>query len=292
MLLEGGEITLDGTAADPEQRARALDALGAGQAEITLLDDGTPPGFTLTYDVRRGAMISGKLPVELRLADLSAALGLAVGGVPSVSPEGSEAPVVATLRAIAPLLPELDEALVAFADDAISVRLVLRAPVAAEPVRDTLGQTLSDGVALEVVPGAAPALGTRRVNILSNGTDIFVSGHWLPELGFAPNRESCAAGLGVVPSIAFEEGRFALPARSGPVQAQLAALARACTGIAGLTLRLHGQTDSAPLPAINRQIARRRAEALRSALVERGVAAARIRTEATEGAEALTYAFE
>ena len=72
LMLAPGSLHLSGSVATPEIQAKIEAHLVRKPAEFLLtrrfdlVDDGTPPDFTLTYDAQVGARLSGKLPKDLK----------------------------------------------------------------------------------------------------------------------------------------------------------------------------------------------------------------------------------
>ncbi|MCR8549316.1 BON domain-containing protein [Salipiger sp. P9] len=275
LLLSSDGLELSGVAANPEERDRALASVAPDTARIALQDDGTPPAFSLRYDVARGAELTGKLPAGLEPEAMAGALGLtAVDGAPKVSPETSPAPVQEVLEALGRWLPEMDSAVLTLAAGGLSVAVTVRPASDARALEAELRASLPEAVALSVAaPEALPGTGDRRDNVLSGGTEVFAAGVWLPELFFTPTEESCNARFRSVPQVPFARGGFSPLLGSARPLAELTALARACTRFAGLELTVTGHAGSAEIPVLNRQLSRRRAEAVRAILAARGVPA-------------------
>lgn len=290
--LEDTGATLSGTAADPDARDRVLTGLGDAEAEIALQDDGTPPGFVLTYGAGRGAGLSGKLPSGLEKAAMSEALGLPLAGAVPTSPNEMAGPVLPALAAIAPLLGEAETVIMTFADGRVDLAVAAAPGCDPEALELALRLRLPEDVTLAVSSATLPGSGDRRVNALRDEPEIFVGGYWLPDLAFSPNALSCGKLADTVPPVLFEPGSFRLAMGSGVPLARLAALARACSRMAGLTLTVTGHSEDASIPALNRQLARRRAEAVKAALVQRGVDAAHVAARAGEDGAGMDYAFD
>jgi outer membrane protein OmpA-like peptidoglycan-associated protein len=105
-----------------------------------------------------------------------------------------------------------------------------------------------------------------------------------PAAGQAPapaaEREAaaCEGGLGALlgsSTVEFAPGSAVLAPSSGPLLDRVAEVAKTCPG----TLRVEGHTDSTGGAASNLELSRARAEAVRRALVERGLPAERLVAE-------------
>lgn len=273
-LLVSTGVELSGVAAGPGERDRVLASVNADAARIALQDDGTPPAFVLSYDVARGGTVTGKLPAGLELAQMAGALGLgALDGAPKVSPEDSTAPVLEVLAALGIWLGELDRLRLELAAGGLTVALTARPASDATALEAALRGRLPETLALNVsATDTLPETGARRQNALTGAGEIFTAGAWLPELFFTPTEESCNDRLRAVRQVPFDRGGFSPLLGSAQPLAELTALARACTRFAGLQLTITGHAGSAEIPVLNRQLSRRRAEAVKSVLVARGVA--------------------
>jgi|APDOM4702015191_1054821.scaffolds.fasta_scaffold06465_2 outer membrane protein OmpA-like peptidoglycan-associated protein len=91
----------------------------------------------------------------------------------------------------------------------------------------------------------------------------------------APVCEKALADVVAQSTIEFASGSAAIERHSAPVLDALAKAAAPCPGV----IVIEGHTDSIGPPQANRSLSAARAEAVRSALVERGVEAARLRAE-------------
>ncbi|WGW05034.1 BON domain-containing protein [Tropicibacter oceani] len=275
--LDATGLRLTGLAADPAARQMARAALGdSGEADLQLADDGAPAVFELTYDAATGASLQGKLPAGLTPAAMAEALGLdAVRGDPRVAPGGDAAPVLDALRAVQPYLDLLDGMTLDHGPGApLSLRLQVTpgAPVAL--LRQQLA--LPNGVQATIDSASPPLPGTQRTHVVLGLPQVFTDGYWLPKLSISPTAEACTKAMAEAKPVPFEENGFALALGAVHPLAQLAAVARDCTWTGDLTLMIEVQAGKTDYPALNRQLARRRAEALRAALAERGVPRARI----------------
>lgn len=149
----------------------------------------------------------------------------------------------------------------------------------AETLAAWTGAALSSPRAIAIVATeTAPREGDRRHDPVSGLTARYVDGEWRPEFGFAPEPPGCATAAATVLTegrIAFVEGSAELDAIAGATIDAIAELARHCLG-GGLTMDIGGHTDDIGQPAHNLALSQARAEAVREALVARGLPPVRI----------------
>jgi outer membrane protein OmpA-like peptidoglycan-associated protein len=102
-----------------------------------------------------------------------------------------------------------------------------------------------------------------------------------PATPAAPDRaaaQACEGGLGALltgSTVEFASGSAILAPSAAPLLDRVAELARTCPGV----LRVEGHTDATGDPARNLELSRARAEAVRGALVSRGLSAERLQAE-------------
>ncbi|MDJ0822298.1 MAG: OmpA family protein [Paracoccaceae bacterium] len=288
------EQHLRGVAADPLARQRAAAALGgAGSFEAQLADDGRPPDFTLRYDAATGAAVTGKLTADLTPAALAGALGLdQVRGTPTVAPSGDGSGVLAALKALAPVLAEVDVLSLRFAETGTDLTVEATPGADLAVLRSAIASTTPDTVTWVVDTAEAPLSGTRRTHVILQHAQVFADGYWLPEIAVPVKAEACTNAMAKAAPVPFQPGKFTPALGATPPLAELAAIARACSRTDSLHLTIAGLADSHQGDALNRQLGRRRAEAVRAALIDRGVDAGRITVRSTDpqpGREALVF---
>lgn len=291
VVYEEGGVTLSGVAANPSVRRQARALAGAKAAtEILLADDGVPPGFTLRYDATSGASVEGKLPNGLPVQLMVEALGISqIRGRLIMSPSGDGTDVLKRLSMLRANLDRIEEFELQYSEEGV----VLTVQPVFGPDASILRENLAE--IAEVIDPKRPLPGTRRHHAVLQQAQVFSDGFWFPDLGFAPSRDSCASQADLAPQIPFSDGKFTTGDDAFWPLAHLAALARSCTRFAGLTLSLEAYAGGAELPVLNRQLARRRAETVKQALIERGVALAHIRTlpaQATEGSDQIKLSWQ
>jgi OOP family OmpA-OmpF porin len=284
--LRGSEtqITLTGTAASPHV-GLAMDEVLANAApdtaitrEITYLDDGSPAAWTLTYDAAIGAMIEGRLPAGLAIGDLDLALGLdAISGTPATALDDTDVgSSMDTMQIFAGYLPELETLTYARAGDQSALDLVLSPGVDLELVANDLAERLPTDVAFSLSPlEDLPERGTTRTNAATGLDEIFTDGFWLPNVVFDGDVDvaACAAQtLNILErgQIGFLSSSARLDATSIRTINALAAVVLPCAA-ADLTLEVGGHTDSSGDELTNNALSQDRANAVRAALIVRGV---------------------
>jgi OOP family OmpA-OmpF porin len=278
------QITLTGTAASP-QVGLAMDEVLANAApdteisrEMTYLDDGSPAAWTLTYDAAIGAIIEGRLPAGLAIGDLDLALGLdAISGTPATARDDDDvASSLETLLIVAGYLPELEALTYARAGDQSALDLVLSPGVDLDLVANDLAERLPTDVAFSLSPlEILPERGTTRTNAATGLDEIFTDGFWLPNVVFDGDVDvaACVAQtLNILErgQIGFLSSSARLDATSIRTINALAAVVLPCTA-ADLTLEVGGHTDSSGDELTNNALSQDRANAVRAALIVRGV---------------------
>jgi OOP family OmpA-OmpF porin len=278
------QITLTGTAASPQVGLAMDEALTSAAPdtevtrEITYLDDGSPAAWTLTYDAATGAMIEGRLPVGLAIGDLDLALGLdVISGTPATALDDTDVgSSVLTLKIVAGYLPELEALIYARDADQSALDLVLSPGVDLDLVANDLAERLPTDVALSLSPlEDLPERGTTRTNAATGLDELFTDGFWLPNVVFDGDVDvaTCAAQtLNILErgQIEFLSSSARLDATSIRTINALAAVVLPCVA-ADLTLEIGGYTDSSGDELTNNALSQDRANAVRAALIVRGV---------------------
>lgn len=278
-----GKLELRGEVLGPEQRDAVLAALPPGVApELVLRDDGTPPDWRLDYTAAAGAVLRGKLPRGFDAMALARETGLPKIGSEAVQallgPEAGQLPgVFATLR---PWLAELETLEVAVAPDGLTVRMGFgagRDPLALE---QRLGPLCGPDVTLEVGLVRAEAdEGATRINAAGRVLERLSRGYWLPAPDFPATPADCRVQAMLAlrdDAVAFVPGSDRLDAEAPRGLNRLAAVLIPCTR-AGIGAEIGAHVDASGQPLEDLALSQRQAEAVRAALVARGVAAAMLR---------------
>lgn len=278
-MLSDLSITLNGAAATPVEHDLALTALAelpeGFQAEtmIDIIDDGIPD-FTLTYDAGALSRIAGRLPRDLGLGEIAAALGLSGLTGDAFNSFGDDAGALSDLNALGAWLSQFDLLTLTRRDGATQVDGQVLPGADLELISQGMAAGLP-GAALNLSATTRSATeGEERINVRSGLTERFSDGFWLPVVSFAPDAESCD----MQSSQTLDQTRINFVTGSARLDAQalhgvnaLAAVVRPCVAQAALKLELGGHTDSTGDAAANQTLSALRAEAVRQALVARGV---------------------
>ena len=274
-----GTITLTGAAAGPDARDAALSALAGLDAatDITLLDDGLPLSLTLTYSAQNGAAVSGKLPADVTPVAVADALGLEVADAgASLSTLAPQTDFLAPLVALQPFLPELSGLTYVARDTETSLDATTVPGVDAAALQAEMQDALGDAVDLTVRARTdQPAPGSTRINRFSGREEVFTSGFWLPTFDFFPTPDSCAEQSDIIlatDSVQFVTGSAELDSQSIRAINALSGLVRKCATEGGVFLQIAGHTDNVGDPDANLALSEARANAVRAAILERGIA--------------------
>lgn len=290
LTIRGRDLAFSGLLQTPEAEAplrAALSALPEGYSasfDLRFADDGTPPAYTLTYAVVSGARVEGKRPSGVSAADLAAALGL--DGIDDASTEARQGPAgeaPAVLGALAPWLAEVESLQVQVLPGSVLVEAGFGAGADMELLGAALGADLANAargltLRLREVVASGPE-GALRRNQAAARDEVLSGGYWLPVPDFTPDRASCAAEVARVLDdrrIGFVTGSARLDARARSAVNALAGVLVPCLGAAGLGAEIGGHTDSTGSDEANLALSRARAEAVREALLARGLPAAQL----------------
>jgi hypothetical protein len=274
-LLYGDKTVLNGVAASPDALARALAGLDAPPAgEIRLADDGTPPAFVFAYDAAAHSEVTGKLPNGLTVADLAVGLGVPVLGQPRLSPNGRADRVLSVLSALQPLLPEVDVLTLRYGPQALTLDVQVTPGSDPRAWQRRLGLVPAK---VSVQQTEMPTDGHLREHMLLRETQEARGGRWLPVMTFEPSADACAQHGPDLNRLAYRDGDFLPPDGSVWEIARLIAVARQCVIAGEVTLEIMAQARGTGSQILDRQLARRRAEALRHVLHQNGVPQARVR---------------
>lgn len=277
--LRDGQGQLTGIAATPVEEAAARAALAKAPlpvtADLIVIDDGLP-NFTLEYDAEFGGQIDGKLPKGTDLDSAATALGLPLVRGDAITSFGEDAGLADQLAVLGNWLPEFDT--LRLEREARQSRIVGRVLPGVDG--DLVAQNLR-----RLVPGAQititttdrlPDEGAQRVNARTGIAETFTGGFWLPDVDFEADRATCDAQAKAVldrQQVNFVTGSARLSAQSIRTINELVSVIRLCTAQTDLTLELGGHTDNTGTPDANLALSTDRADAVRAALIARGVPA-------------------
>ena len=284
LVVTESSISLIGTATTP-QVGVVMDSVLAGLAdttevtrEISYLDDGSPAAWTLTYRAADGANVEGRLPDGLTVGDIDLALGVdVVTGTPATAlADDDVGSSLETLGIVAEYLPEIENLTYAREGGGSALDLTLSPGVDLDLVAGDLAARLPTDVAFSLSPlENLPEEGTVRTNVSTGMAEVFSGGFWLPEMSFEASVPECEAQTLNV----FERGQVGFLSASARLDATsirtinaLSAVVLPCVA-AGLTLEVGGHTDATGTELANEVLSQNRADAVRQALLQRGVPA-------------------
>jgi OmpA-OmpF porin, OOP family len=289
--LETGEITvmdnrlaIKGVAFSPAEYAQMQAALSGLPADavtldVTQRDDGTPNDFVLTYDVTRGAEVSGKLPPGLTIFSLAEALGLPEIAGASAVKEGLMGPPgnIGPFASLSRYLPLLEGLQVNASPQGVQIAAQTGLGIDADALRADLQSDIGADVALTVTQADDTGMnGDTRTNAATGLAQRYAGGYWIAVPTFAADRAVCQTETQAVldaDTINFQSGSDVLEADSILVLNRLAEVVIYCAEAAQLRAVIGGHTDSSGDALANLGLSQKRATAVRLALVARGVPA-------------------
>lgn len=278
----GTDVTLTGTALTPAEADAAKATLGdlpegyTANFDIATIDDGTPPNFNVVYSATGGATVDGKLPADTDVEDIAAALGLdGASGSPVQGLIGEGAASTEKLAALSGWLPELDAMTFNSNDDVVSVNAVVAPGVDEDLVQSGLEDALGSGASISLTAlSTLPENGAMRMNQATGRNETFTGGYWLPVYDFSSDMANCNAQSAAAleaDRVNFVTGSARLDAKSVRAINSVAAILRKCLADTDLNVEIGGHTDSQGGEQLNLELSQARAEAVRSALIARGV---------------------
>jgi outer membrane protein OmpA-like peptidoglycan-associated protein len=283
MRLNDDRLTISGQVLGPEQAAAVYAALAGlpGQMatiDLTLLDDGTPPAYSLTYSVTSGARLAGKLPPGLDAGSLALTLGL-----PAIVSEAKagllgDAGDASRFAAFSGLIGQFESLSIEAGPNEAQIEGVVSPGVDV----DALGLVLGgfDVVLTQAQPEGIN--GTTRVNAATGLEQRNMAGYWLDVPQFNVSVSSCQAEVNKVLAnarIAFQSGSDRLDPSAVAVINRLGSYMVRCAEELDARAEIGGHTDSQGDALQNLGLSQRRAVVVRLELIARGVPAAALRAQ-------------
>lgn len=223
-------LTLRGTAQSGAELA-AIDAaisdLPEGftaTREVTLLDDGQPADFDLSYNATTGVTFTGRLAEGLAGADLGARLGAAdITDESSADLAPADIGAIDTdqtrilIEAIAPQMPQIEALDLSVmgarpgqpniaAQMALAARPDADANAVVSAITDALPSEIAENLDVSMMQAPAPAEGAdTRTNQITGAQEYLIDGQWAPAqdpytLSAAKDSSGITLGNGYVPS--------------------------------------------------------------------------------------------
>ena len=286
MSLSDGTLSISGEVTGPDEAAAveaALAGLPAGTVtkNLTLLDDGTPAAYELTYAAATGASIAGKLPNGLDVTAIATALGLpAIAGTVTQGLLGkpSSAGIFAALKGV---LGQLETLKISVKPDGGTVEATVQPGVDVQAISEPLASAMA-GFDVSVAALAAQAEnGAVRTNAATGAAERFMGNYWLSVPQIKVDLAGCQSAVNGVlagDTINFVSGSDELDASAVQVINDLGAIIARCAEEAGLRAEIGGYTDRSGDALENLGLSQRRAVAVRRELIARGVQGSAVRS--------------
>lgn len=277
--LTGTTAILSGVAATPREAKSAANALGAlpegieQVVSIDVLDTGVV-SFELIYDAAEGLSVFGTVPQNFQPEDMAQALGFDDIASEIETTFGVDAALPDRLAALTDLLPDLER--LSLRDESGQVIAAGVASPGLDPafVSTELRAALGDEAEIEITAGDAPEDWVTRTNRATGAGQVASSGYWLPVYDFDITKQACndaAAQVQAGRQIQFVTGSAELDTASMNIINDIAGLLLHCTDKIGMRVTIGGHTDSQGDDNENYRLSVARANAVRNALLERGI---------------------
>jgi len=247
--------------------------------EFTLAE--VPPTAALRFVKDAGGIrLEGILPRGLSVNRALVTLG--ADAAEGLTSGGAGDPVVwaGRLAVLHRLLRAYGTATGRLGPDALEIEGALGPGQTRRPLSDWAQKRLGSGIAVSLAgEPATPRAGDIRYDPLTRQTARFDGARWRPVYAFAPSVATCdEAALDVLATsrIAFVEGDSRFDSVAARAIDAIADLAAHCLEGTALVMEIGGHTDAVGQPRHNLALSRERADAVRRALLERGVPAERV----------------
>ena len=285
LMVAPGSLHLSGTVTTPEIQAKIEAHLAQKPAEFLLtrrfdlVDDGTPPDFTLAYDAQSGARLSGKLPKGLDAAQITQILQLPyIEDTAQVGLIGRADFTRQVLRVLADWLRHFEQFEFQYSAGQLALKGVAAPGVAAEDLAAALSSRFV--IATEISEaGPSADIGAERIHARSGLLERRVPGAWVPVYSFEPTAARCSAATSTIleqEHLRFGEGLALFDVSAAPALAHLAGVIGHCLRNSALRVDAVDHSFSMQSEAENDQLSRARARALVAALTSRGLTKERI----------------
>ena len=285
LMVAPGSLHLSGTVTTPEIQAKIEAHLAQKPAEFLLtrrfdlVDDGTPPDFTLAYDAQSGARLSGKLPKGLDAAQITQILQLPyIEDTAQVGLIGRADFTRQVLRVLADWLRHFEQFEFQYSAGQLALKGVAAPGVAAEGLAAALSSRFV--IATEISEaGPSADIGAERIHARSGLLERRVPGAWVPVYSFEPTAARCSAAASTIleqEQLRFGEGLALFDVSAAPALAHLAGVIGHCLRNSALRVDAVDHSFSMQSEAENDQLSRARARALVAALTVRGLTKERI----------------
>ncbi|MBV7408375.1 OmpA family protein [Maritimibacter sp. DP1N21-5] len=281
--LAGTSAILSGLAKTPEEAkaaAVALEALPEGFERLVSIDvrDTGQVAFDLRYDAAEGIVVNGAVPETLGVDGLRESLGgLDTGG--DVTPTyGTFAGLDARLEALSTVLPDLNWLSLRVENGAMFAEAEAAPGLGPAQVAEALKAALNTQD-ITVRGGEAPQDGATRTNAATGASEVASAGYWLTLPDLEVSRANCTTKAQTIQAgrtIGFVSGSAQIDAASIAVVNDLAGLLLLCTKGMGMQVQIGGHTDDLGDEMENYRLSIARANAVRDAVVARGVPANKV----------------
>ena len=280
LMLAPGSLHLSGSVATPEIQAKIEAHLVRKPAEFLLtrrfdlVDDGTPPDFTLTYDAQGGARLSGKLPKDLKVKQIAQILQLPyVEDLAQLGLIGRADFTRHVLRVLADWLRHFEQFEFHYSAGQLALTGVAAPGVAPEDLAAALSSRFV--IATEITAASQTVdIGAERIHARSGLLERRVSGAWVPVYSFEPTAALCSAATSDIleqEHLSFRKGLARFDVSAAPALARLAGLIGHCLQTSALRVDAVDYSFSMQSEAENNRLSQARARALVAALTARGL---------------------